>query len=307
MGTENSPQIRDERAGEKPPVALIAGPTASGKSDVAVRLALRLIESGRGAIIINADSAQVYRDLRSLERAALRRRNAAASRIGSSGHGTGPRRARLPTGRRRQNAKSRRRTRRAPCPSSSAGRGCICRSCSTGLPRYPRSIRQSAKPFAPCPTYAAYAALEVEDPQRAAMLAPADSQRIARALEVIRSTGSTMGQWQTRNTGGIADDISLVPLILTPERRLGLRAMRPAVRDHAGRWCHSRGRGAARPRLVTGSARHAGHRCAGNRRRAARRMDAARDDRTGDTGHPQLCETAIHMVQTPAPARLAEA
>ena len=42
----------------KPPVALIAGPTASGKS----ALALRLAEANGGAII-NADSAQIYRDL----------------------------------------------------------------------------------------------------------------------------------------------------------------------------------------------------------------------------------------------------
>ena len=42
----------------KPPVALIAGPTASGKS----ALALRLAETTGGAIV-NADSAQIYRDL----------------------------------------------------------------------------------------------------------------------------------------------------------------------------------------------------------------------------------------------------
>ena len=43
---------------EKPPVALIAGPTASGKSALALKLAERT-----GGAIINADSAQVYRDL----------------------------------------------------------------------------------------------------------------------------------------------------------------------------------------------------------------------------------------------------
>ena len=51
----------------KPPeqtVALIAGPTASGKSDLAVTLAERS-QAGRG-VVINADSQQVYRDLRVL-------------------------------------------------------------------------------------------------------------------------------------------------------------------------------------------------------------------------------------------------
>src|SRR4051812_5161519 len=42
-----------------PPLALIAGPTASGKSTLAVALAERT-----GGVIVNADSAQVYRDLR---------------------------------------------------------------------------------------------------------------------------------------------------------------------------------------------------------------------------------------------------
>src|SRR5207249_7239171 len=42
----------------KPPVALIAGPTASGKSAVALALA-----EASGGVIVNADSAQVYRDL----------------------------------------------------------------------------------------------------------------------------------------------------------------------------------------------------------------------------------------------------
>ena len=44
-------------------MALIAGPTASGKSDLAVALALALNERGQSAAVINADSAQVYRDL----------------------------------------------------------------------------------------------------------------------------------------------------------------------------------------------------------------------------------------------------
>src|SRR6185436_10459409 len=47
-------------------VALIAGPTASGKSDLAVALALEVAQRGSRGIVINADSAQVYRDLKVL-------------------------------------------------------------------------------------------------------------------------------------------------------------------------------------------------------------------------------------------------
>ena len=52
-----------EQRRELPPLALIAGPTASGKSDLAVRLAVALRAQGREAVVINADSAQVYADL----------------------------------------------------------------------------------------------------------------------------------------------------------------------------------------------------------------------------------------------------
>ncbi len=64
----------------------------------------------------------------------------------------------------------------------------------------------------------AYAALQTEDAERAALLEPADSQRIARALEVVRSTGQTLAHWQSRKEGGIQDDIDLHPLILLPDR-----------------------------------------------------------------------------------------
>ena len=58
MGTDHSPL--------KKPVALIAGPTASGKSELAVSLALALEKQGRRGAVVNADSAQVYADLRIL-------------------------------------------------------------------------------------------------------------------------------------------------------------------------------------------------------------------------------------------------
>ena len=64
----------------------------------------------------------------------------------------------------------------------------------------------------------AYAALQTEDAERAALLEPTDSQRIARALEVVRSTGQTLAHWQSRKEGGIQDDIDLHPLILLPDR-----------------------------------------------------------------------------------------
>src|SRR3546814_9320445 len=56
----------DIAAGDRPPLALIAGPTASGKRDCAVLLAQELERRGRRGVIVNADSSQVYADLRVL-------------------------------------------------------------------------------------------------------------------------------------------------------------------------------------------------------------------------------------------------
>ena len=56
------------------------------------------------------------------------------------------------------------------------------------------------------------------DPQAAERLKPADKARIARALEVVLSTGRTLSEWQQHREGGIADEIHLRPLILLPPR-----------------------------------------------------------------------------------------
>lgn len=61
-------------------------------------------------------------------------------------------------------------------------------------------------------------ALEVEDPEAASRLAPADTSRTCRALEVVRSTGKTMTDWHGEISGGIADEVTLYPLILRPDR-----------------------------------------------------------------------------------------
>lgn len=64
----------------------------------------------------------------------------------------------------------------------------------------------------------AYQHLQRLDPGAAARLAPADTTRVARALEVILSTGRTLVQWQAERVGGIGARITLMPLILLPDR-----------------------------------------------------------------------------------------
>jgi tRNA dimethylallyltransferase len=68
------------------------------------------------------------------------------------------------------------------------------------------------------PEQNAYKLLQLEDPLRAAELNPGDRQRIARALEVKRSTGVTLADWQQAKAGGIGDAVNLYPLVLLPDR-----------------------------------------------------------------------------------------
>lgn len=68
------------------------------------------------------------------------------------------------------------------------------------------------------PVAEAHQALSREDPEAAARLRPSDTTRIARALEVIRSTGRALKDWQAEKSGGIIADISLRPLISLPHR-----------------------------------------------------------------------------------------
>ncbi len=64
----------------------------------------------------------------------------------------------------------------------------------------------------------AYAALSFEDQEAAARLSPADTTRVARALEVIRSTGQPISAWQRSMSGGIGAQVHLAPLIVLPPR-----------------------------------------------------------------------------------------
>jgi tRNA dimethylallyltransferase len=62
------------------------------------------------------------------------------------------------------------------------------------------------------------AALAPLDPVAAASLNPGDTTRIARALEVAKSTGRTLAEWQEHRAGGIGEAIDLQALVLLPSR-----------------------------------------------------------------------------------------
>lgn len=103
-------------------------------------------------------------------------------------------------------------------PIIAGGTGMYIRVLLEGIAPVPAidpEIRESVRAL---PTAEAYAALKTEDPDRAQVLAPADRTRIARALEVVRSTGRSLSKWQEERVGGIGASISLYPALLLPPR-----------------------------------------------------------------------------------------
>lgn len=212
MSTSNSSETA-----ALPPLALIAGPTASGKSDLAVRLALALAERSKAAVVINADSAQVYADLAVLSaRPSAEEMHGVPHRLFGTWDGA----VACSAADWAEAAKAEIAEAQAAgaVPILVGGTGLYIRTLLDGIAPVPAidpAVRQTVRAL---PTAEAYAALGQEDPARAEKLGAADSTRIARALEVVRSTGRTLAEWQDRCEGGIGDAVALHPAILLPDR-----------------------------------------------------------------------------------------
>ena len=196
------------------PVALIAGPTASGKSDLAVELALAL---DRPAVVINADSAQVYRDLAVLSaRPSEEEMRGVPHRLFGEWDGADPCSAadwaeeagKVIAAAHAEEA----------VPILVGGTGLYLRTLLDGIAPVPpihEAVREEVRAM---DTRALYDALCREDEGYALQLARGDRQRLARGLEVIRSTDRSLKAWQKEKIGGIAASIDLVPLVLLPDR-----------------------------------------------------------------------------------------
>ena len=200
-----------------PPLALIAGPTASGKSELAVRLALRLIARGRAALVINADSAQVYADL-----AVLSARPTEAEMRGVPHRLFGAWDGSVACSAADWAACARAEVAKAhtagAVPILVGGTGLYLRTLIDGIAPVPPidpAIRAAARAL---PAAEAHTALSREDPEAAARLHPADSTRLARALEVVRATGRPLAQWQREREGGIGAAVRLHGAVLLPPR-----------------------------------------------------------------------------------------
>jgi tRNA dimethylallyltransferase len=196
-----------------PPLVLIAGPTASGKSALALALAQQ-----SGGVIVNADSAQVYRDLRVLSAApSNEERQAAEHRLYGVQDGA------LPCSAADWAAMARREIADIQAaggtPILVGGTGLYLRTLLEGIAPVPAIDPEVRARVRDTPVEENRDKLAALDPEAAERLNRGDTTRNKLALEVILSTGRTLGEWQRQRQGGIADNVELRPLILLPPRK----------------------------------------------------------------------------------------
>ena len=196
----------------KPPLAVIAGPTASGKSALALALAER-----SGGVIVNADASQLYRDIPILSAApSVDDLGRAEHRLFGVRDGADPcSAAEWATLARIEIADAHA---RGALPILAGGTGLYLRTLLDGIAPVPAIDPAIRADVRAAPVAQNRTRLSELDREAADRLGPNDSARIARALEVVLSTGRTLADWQSRREGGLGDAVELRPLILLPPR-----------------------------------------------------------------------------------------
>ncbi|MEE4350950.1 MAG: tRNA (adenosine(37)-N6)-dimethylallyltransferase MiaA [Pacificimonas sp.] len=187
----------------KPRVAVIAGPTASGKSAAALSLA-----RAEGGTVINADASQVYADLRILS---ARPTEAEMEGVPHRLYGAidGARACTAAAWSALAKADVGAALSEGRLPILCGGTGLYLNTLLLGIAPVPDidpGVRAAVRAL---DTASLADALAKEDPVMAACLRPTDTQRLARALEVRRSTGRSLADWQAERTGGIAENYAV--------------------------------------------------------------------------------------------------
>jgi tRNA dimethylallyltransferase len=195
---------------------LIAGPTASGKSALALQIAQM-----HDAVIINADSMQVYRDLRIITaRPTLEQEAAVPHRL--YGHvdaavnfsaGSWVADAALALGQARSQNR---------LPIFVGGSGLYFKALISGLsavPPIPAEVRDGVRARLELDgVEALHAELARRDPATAERLKPRDRIRIARALEVIEWTGRSLTDWHRQGLPPLLPPGTFTALFLAADR-----------------------------------------------------------------------------------------
>jgi len=175
-------------------VILIAGPTASGKSALALLLAERL-----DGTIINADSMQVYRDLRVITARPMPAEEVRVPHL-LYGHVDA-------------------------AENYSVGRWCLDAAAALALtkglaavPSVAENVRATIRQrLAAEGAPALHAELALRDPAMAQRLMPRDRARVARALEVVTATGRSLAEWQREGMPPALDPAGAIKVFLAPE------------------------------------------------------------------------------------------
>jgi tRNA dimethylallyltransferase len=195
---------------------LIAGPTASGKSALALELA-----AATGGVIINADSMQVYRDLKVITarptteeeaRAPHRLYGEVDAAINFSAGAWLAAAAAILAEARAQNR----------LPIFTGGSGLYFKALTRGLsavPPIPAAIRDGVRArLERDGVEALHGELAQRDPASAEILKRRDRTRIARALEVVEATGRSLTDWHRDGLPPLLPPGSFNALFLDPER-----------------------------------------------------------------------------------------
>jgi tRNA dimethylallyltransferase len=197
---------------------LIAGPTASGKSGLAMRLADQV-----GGVVINADSMQVYRELRVLTARPTAEDEARAPHaLYGFVAGAEP----YSAGRYAVDAASAIAEAREAghVPIVVGGTGLYFKVLLEGLSPVPLidpEVRAHWRAEAArMPSTELHAVLVRRDPAMAVRLMPTDPQRIVRALEVLESTGRSLADWQREPGKPVLAEQETVRLLVVPDRAI---------------------------------------------------------------------------------------
>ncbi|KQT21302.1 MULTISPECIES: tRNA (adenosine(37)-N6)-dimethylallyltransferase MiaA [unclassified Bradyrhizobium] len=210
--------MSEERAGRRPTgkAVLIAGPTASGKSALALELA-----HATGGIVINADSMQVYRDLRIIT---ARPTEDEEARAPHRLYGHVDAAVNFSAGAWVADAAQALEQARIEgrLPIFIGGTGLYFRALTAGLsvvPPIPAEVREDVRArLERNGVEALHAELAVRDPLAAERLKLRDRTRIARALEVIEATGRSLLDWHREGQPPLLPKDSFRAVFLAPER-----------------------------------------------------------------------------------------
>ncbi len=195
---------------------LIAGPTASGKSALALALARRI-----GGALVNADAMQVYRDLRIITARPTPEDESAAPHLlfghvdAGVNYSVGLYLADLARTLRQLETQG-------LTPIIVGGTGMYFKAALCGLsdiPAVPEDVRTRVRAAALGESpQTLHAELAARDPESAARLRPSDPQRILRALEVFAATGKPLAAFHGPRGAPLIDAANCAAFFLAADR-----------------------------------------------------------------------------------------